>query len=209
MDSRREVFLSTHTSLVQAVELRDAYTGDHSQRVTSFSLLLAGQFHLSAKDLDLIRFATPLHDIGKIGIDDATLRKPGPLTPEEFDIMKTHTTKGAKILEQVPDLCQMLPIVRSHHERWDGHGYADGLAGEDIPRLARIVAVADSFDALAFDTPYSRGKPVEAAFAELEKQQGRQFDPDVITVLLQNQEQIVQAMHRFKRKRVNVPEVLF
>jgi HD-GYP domain-containing protein (c-di-GMP phosphodiesterase class II) len=197
---QRELFLTTVTQLAQAVELRDTYTGDHSQRVTSFALLLGRQLHLSTEDLEVLRFATPLHDLGKIGIEDAILRKPGPLTPEEFDIMKTHTTKGAKILELIPDLHQTLPIVRSHHERWDGQGYPDGLAGEDIPRLARIVAVAESFDAIVFDTPYRRCQSVEAALAELESQGGRQFDPDVVAVLLQIREQMAQEVDRFKRK---------
>src|SRR5205823_5951537 len=155
---------------------------------TGFALLLGRQLHLSAEDLEVIRFATPLHDIGKIGIDDGILRKPGPLTPEEFDVMKTHTTRGAEILEPIPDLRRALAVVRSHHERWDGHGYPDGLAGEDIPLLARIVAVADGFDAMVFDSPYRRGIPVEEAFAELEKQQGEQFDPHVVAAFLQVRE---------------------
>ena len=195
-----ELFLSTVTNLAQAVGLRDTYTGEHSQRVTSFALLLGRQLQLSAEDLEVLRFATPLHDLGKIGIHDSILRKPGPLTPEEFDVMKTHATGGAEIVEKVPDLHQAVPIVRSHHERWDGCGYPDGLAGEDIPRLARIVAVADAFDALVFDTPYRRGQSVEIAFAEIEKQRGRQFDPDVVTALVQIHEQIVQETHRFERQ---------
>ena len=193
---QRELFLSATEKLAQAVYVRDVYTGEHSRRVTLFALLLGRQLHLSAEDLEAIRFVTPLHDIGKIGIEDGILRKPGPLTPEEFDVMKTHTTLGAKILEDIPDLHRALSIVRSHHERWDGHGYPDGLAGEDIPLLARIVAVADSFDAMTFDTPYRRGIPIEEAFAELEKQQGEQFDPHVVSAFLQVREKVAEEMQR-------------
>jgi putative nucleotidyltransferase with HDIG domain len=196
----REFFLFTIEKLAQAVYLRDAYTGEHSRRVTLFALLLGHQLHLSAEDLEVIRFATPLHDIGKIGIADGILRKPGPLTAEEFEIMKTHTTQGAKILEHIPDLHRALSIVRSHHERWDAHGYPDGLAGEDIPLLARIVAVADGFDALTFDTPYRRAISVEVAFAELEMQQGKQFDPHVVTAFLQVREKVVEEMSRLENK---------
>src|SRR5207245_2165985 len=156
--------------------------------------------HLSAEDVELIRVGTPLHDIGKIGIEDAILRKPAKLTPAEFEVMKTHTTKGAKMIEPIPDVRPALPIVRSHHERWDGHGYPDGLKGEDIPRLARIVAVANAFDAMVFDTPYRRGQAIEIAFAEIEGHQGQQFDPDVVTAFLQVRDTVVQEMQRFEKE---------
>src|SRR5437762_13128289 len=122
---QRELLLSTIEKLAGAVEIRAACTGAHSQRVTVFAILLGQQLHLSAEELEVIRIGTPLHDIGKIGIEDAILRKPGKLTAAEFDIMKTHTTKGAEIIEKVPDLASVVPIVRSHHERWDGGGYPD------------------------------------------------------------------------------------
>src|SRR5207342_1666113 len=125
--------------------VRDQYTGDHTRRVTDFSLMLAEELKLSANEKYQIQIGTPLHDIGKIGIDDAILRKPGKLTPAEFEIMKSHTVKGAKIIEQVSELVEVIPIVRSHHERWDGFGYPDGTAGDKTPMLARIVAVADAF----------------------------------------------------------------
>jgi HD-GYP domain-containing protein (c-di-GMP phosphodiesterase class II) len=140
-------------------------------------MLLAQHLDLTPEELHTVKIGTPLHDIGKIGIDDAILRKPGKLTPAEFEIMKTHTTKGAKILESVPDLAPIIPIVRSHHERWDGGGYPDGLRGENISRLARIVAVADAFDAMTSDRPYRKGMLPEIAFAELEKQRGKQLIP--------------------------------
>jgi putative nucleotidyltransferase with HDIG domain len=191
---QRELFQTTVDILASSVAIRDTYTGDHSRRVTLFALLLGEQLHLPAEDLEVIRYAAPLHDIGKIGIADGILRKPGPLTPEEFSVMKTHTTEGAKLVERVPDLRRAIPIIRSHHERWDGHGYPDGLAGEDIPLLARLVAVAEGFDAMAFDTTYRRAMPVEEAFAELERQQGRQYDPQMITAFLQGREKVVEQM---------------
>jgi putative nucleotidyltransferase with HDIG domain len=200
---QRDLFYATITMLAQAVELRDQYTGGHTARVTEFSLLLGMQLDLSPEDMHLIRIGTPLHDIGKIGIDDAILRKPGRLTPAEFDIMKTHTTKGAKILEQVPDLENVIPIVRSHHERWDGQGYPDRLRGEEIPYLARIVAVADAFDAMTSDRPYRQGMAADAAFAEVEKQRGKQFDPLCANAFLAIRQRIIQEMQSDTKKIVN------
>jgi putative nucleotidyltransferase with HDIG domain len=191
---QRELFQSTITILAQAVELRDQYTGGHTSRVTAYATLLAQELDVSPEELSLIKTGTPLHDIGKIGIDDAILRKPGKLTSAEFEIMKTHTTKGAKILEQVPELHSITPIVRSHHERWDGLGYPDGLKGENIPRLARIVAVADAFDAMTSDRPYRQGLPAEVAFAEVEKQKGKQFEPDCANAFLRIRQRIIQEM---------------
>jgi HD-GYP domain-containing protein (c-di-GMP phosphodiesterase class II) len=191
---QRDLFENTITVLAQAVELRDLYTGGHTDRVTNYSLRLAKKLDLPAKEIDLIRTGTPLHDIGKIGIDDAILRKPGKLTAEEFEIMKTHTVKGAAIVATVPDLAPIIPIVRSHHERWDGHGYPDKLPAEQTPHLARIVAVADAFDAMTSDRPYRKGMPAETAFEELDKQKGQQFDPKFAAAFLEIRVQIMDEM---------------
>ncbi len=191
---QRDLFLNTITILAQAVELRDDYTGGHTARVSRYAELLGQQMKLSSTDLKWIRFGTPLHDIGKIGIDDAILRKPGALTAEEFKIMQSHTLKGAAILATIPDLAPVIPIVRSHHERWDGKGYPDGLAGAAIPRLARIVAVADTFDAMTSDRPYRKGMPAQIAFAEVVKQSGKQFDPECSAAFLAISEQVVAVM---------------
>jgi putative nucleotidyltransferase with HDIG domain len=191
---QRELFYATIAVLAQSVELRDPYTGNHTARVTQYSLLLAQELELTPEEINLIRIGTPLHDIGKIGIDDAILRKPGRLTPAEFEIMKTHTTKGARILEQLPDLAEIIPIVRSHHERWDGQGYPDQLKEDQTPRLARIVSVADAFDAMTSDRPYRQGMPAEVAFAEVEKQSGRQFDPCIAAAFLKIRQSILQEM---------------
>lgn len=195
---QRDLFLNTITILAQAVELRDTYTGGHTARVTNYSMLLAQHLELPPKDLNLIRIGTPLHDIGKIGIDDAILRKPGRLSPEETQIMQSHTVKGATILATVPDLAPIIPIVRSHHERWDGQGYPDKLAGEDISRLARIVAVADAFDAMTSDRPYRKGMAAAVAFTEVQKQCGQQFDPDCAEAFLNIRDQVVEEMQSRK-----------
>jgi HD-GYP domain-containing protein (c-di-GMP phosphodiesterase class II) len=191
---QRDLFYNTITILAQAVELRDDNTGGHINRVSNYALMLGKQMNLPEDQLHLLRIGTPLHDIGKIGIDDAILRKPDRLTPEEFKIMQSHTVKGAAILETIPDLAPIIPIVRSHHERWDGRGYPDGLAGAAISPLARIVAVADAFDAMTSDRPYRKGMPLEVAFAELSKQRGLQFDPHCAAAFLELRDQIVQEL---------------
>ncbi len=189
----RELFRETIFTLGQAVELRDEYTGEHTHRVTEYSVLLAEKLGMAEKDLDLIRIGTPLHDIGKIGIADAILNKPDRLTAEEFEVMKTHTVKGDEIVARIRDLHPIRPIVRSHHERWDGKGYPDGLRGEEISHLARVVALADAFDAMTSDRPYRNGMPVEVAFAEIEKGLGRQFDPIFARAFLAIRDLVVEA----------------
>jgi putative nucleotidyltransferase with HDIG domain len=191
---QRDLFLDTITILAQAVELRDECTGNHTYRVTQYSILLAEELKVPQDQIDLLRIGVPLHDIGKIGIDDAILRKPDKLTPEEFDIMKTHTVKGAEIVQTIPDLKPIVPIVRSHHERWDGNGYPDRLSGEAISALARIVALADAFDAMTQDRPYRKGMPAQVAFAEIEKQAGKQFDPNFAAGFLRIQESLLLEM---------------
>jgi putative nucleotidyltransferase with HDIG domain len=197
---QRELFVATITMLAQAVEVRDTETHHHTERVCKYSMLLAEQVDLTQEDLELLRIGTPLHDIGKIFIDNSILLKPGRLTPEEFEIMKTHTTTGAKILERVPDLVSVIPIVRSHHERWDGQGYPDGLKGENIPRVARIVAIADAFDAMTHDRPYRKGLAPEVAFTEVEKQKGKQFDPALASAFLSIRQRIIMEMQAETRQ---------
>jgi putative nucleotidyltransferase with HDIG domain len=193
----REAFARTVAALAQAVELRDVYTGGHTHRVTRYAGVLAAELGLPADQLDLIRLGTPLHDIGKIGIDDAILRKPGRLTAAEFAKMQEHTTKGAEILAGIPEMRPIVPIARSHHERWDGTGYPDRLAGEAIPLLARIVAVADAFDAMTSDRPYhpgAKGRPADEALAEVGRQAGRQFDPACAAAFLAAREAVLAVM---------------
>jgi HD-GYP domain-containing protein (c-di-GMP phosphodiesterase class II) len=200
LQKREDLFLSIINVLAQAVELRDDYTGGHTNRVSWYAQMLGRQLNLPSTDLKWIRLGTPLHDIGKIGIDDAILKKPGPLTAEEFKIMQTHTVKGATILGTIPDLAPAIPIVRSHHERWDGKGYPDGLAGPGIPRLARVVAVADTFDAMTSDRPYRKGLAAEVAFAEVEKQSGKQFDPECAVAFLAIREDLEPVLEQPRPK---------
>src|SRR6266851_4558535 len=197
MIKQEDLFLSTITTLAQAIELRDQYTGAHSARVTHYSLLLAQKLSLPQRELELLRIGTPLHDLGKIAIADSILRNPDRLTPEEYKIMQTHTIKGDAIISMIPDLHEIRPIVRSHHERWDGRGYPDGLAGDQIPLLARIVAVANAFDAMTSNAPYHpdrKGRPPEVAFAEVGRQADHQFDAVCADAFLDTQEQIMESM---------------
>jgi HD-GYP domain-containing protein (c-di-GMP phosphodiesterase class II) len=157
--------------------MRDPYTGGHAQRVTDYALLLAEEMNLSETDRQHLRIGSPLHDIGKIGIDDAILRKADRLTPEEFEHMKSHTVKGAALVQTLPGLDIILPIVRNHHERWDGCGYPDQLAATTIPHLARLMAVVDTFDAMTTDRPYRKGMQIREALVLIERGAGSQFDP--------------------------------
>jgi HD-GYP domain-containing protein (c-di-GMP phosphodiesterase class II) len=180
LTQQQHLIVSSVIALAQAVELRDEYTGGHTQRVTDYALLLADEMELSEKDRYCLQVGTPLHDLGKIGIADAVLRKPGRLTPAEFETMKGHVVHGANIVETIPELNPILGIVRNHHERWDGAGYPDGLAGEHIPLLARLVAVVDVFDAMTSDRPYRPALSLDKAFQELRAGAGTQFDPQCV-----------------------------
>jgi putative nucleotidyltransferase with HDIG domain len=174
----------TVEALALAVELRDLDTAQHTRRVTSYALLLGAELGLSPAEQQHLRLGTALHDIGKIGIADAILHKAGPLTVEEFEEMKTHTVKGAMVLSNYPELAPLVPIVRHHHERWDGRGYPDRLAGEAIDPLARIVAVVDAFDAMTSDRPYRPALSLDAALAEIGDKAGKQFAPDCARAFL-------------------------
>jgi hypothetical protein len=185
IEQQRQQFIDTVQTLARAVEMRDQYTGEHTRRVTDYSLLLAEQLRLPIAEKYQLQIGTPLHDLGKIGIDDAILRKPGKLTPGEFEAMKTHTTKGASMVTSLLNMAPMIPIIKHHHERYDGTGYPDGLRGEHIPLNARIVAVADAFDAMTSDRPYRPALSVDAAFYELAKSAGTHFDPRCAHAFLQ------------------------
>ena len=176
--------------LARAAEFRDDDTGQHTYRVGHDSALLAQALELPADRVDLIRRTAPLHDIGKIGIPDDILLKPGGLTPEEFDFMKTHAVIGAALLAgSHSDLVRMAEnIALTHHERWNGTGYPQGLRAEAIPLEGRIVAVVDVFDALTHERPYKKAWPVEEAIAEIMRQSGQQFDPRVVDAFLRAQE---------------------
>jgi HD-GYP domain-containing protein (c-di-GMP phosphodiesterase class II) len=184
---QRDLFVTTITTLADMVELRDRYTGGHTRRVTQYATMLAEKLDLPEDQIELIKLGTPLHDIGKIGIADSILQKPGRLTAQGFAEMQKHAALGAEFLSN----------VRNHHERWDGTGYPDRLAGEETPFLARIVAVCDAFDAMTSHRPYhenKKGKPAEFAFGEIEKQMGRQFDPKCASAFLEIRDDIQRMM---------------
>jgi len=171
-----------------ALERRDYETQGHTERVTQLSVNLASALGFRGSDLEAIRWGAYLHDIGKLSIPDRILLKPGPLTDEEWEMMKRHTEIGYDMLEPIPFLPQASRnIVRYHHERWDGNGYPEGLANTDIPIEARIFAVADVFDALAHDRPYKKGWPIEAAYEELSRLAGKHLDPAIVDRFLQLQ----------------------
>jgi HD-GYP domain-containing protein (c-di-GMP phosphodiesterase class II) len=171
--------------LGDVVEADDAYTGSHSRDVVELSVAVAGVVGLSPRELRHTEFAALLHDVGKIRIPNEIITKPGPLTAEERAIIETHTIEGEKLLAKVGGLLgEVGRIVRSCHERYDGRGYPDGLAGEDIPVVARIVACCDAFHAMTTDRPYRSALPLEEALAELRRGSGTQFDPEVVAALL-------------------------
>lgn len=174
---QREMFHETITVLGQVIELRDEYTGGHTKRVTRYALLLGEVANLHPDDLELLRTGAPLHDIGKIGIPDGILRKEGPLSPGEVAQMRRHAELGGEILASIPSLAKTASMARYHHEWWDGSGYPEGLKGEDIPLMARILAIADVFDALTSLRPYRQPLSLLEALAEMEKLSAKQFDP--------------------------------
>lgn len=165
-----------------ASEYRDNETGQHIIRMSYYSKILAEHYGLAADECELILNASPMHDIGKLGIPDSILLKPGQLTKEEFTIMKTHTIIGARLLEDAhsPVVEMARVIALSHHEKWDGTGYPDGLGAEDIPLVGRIVAIADVFDALTSSRPYKSAWSIDKAVAEIKRGSGNHFDPDLI-----------------------------
>jgi putative nucleotidyltransferase with HDIG domain len=180
----RSAYLGAIRALAAALDARDPYTAGHSERVSALAVMMGRVMNLGASELEVLRLGALLHDIGKIGVVDEILRKTGPLTTEEFEQIKRHPALGARILRQVPFLAPHLPIVELHHERPDGRGYPFGLRGEDIPLDARIVHVADAFDAMTSVRAYRAARPASIAFDELERFSGTQFDPACVEALL-------------------------
>jgi putative nucleotidyltransferase with HDIG domain len=194
-ENLRQFFLNTVKTLAAAIETKDIYTKGHSERVTEFSLLIAREMGFSDRELENVRLAAILHDIGKIGVDESILRKPAKLTNEEYAEVKKHPANGAKILESIPELNEIIPAMKHHHERFDGHGYPDGLSGKNIPYIARIISIADTFDAMSSDRPYRKGLPFDTCIEEIRRCAGTQFDPDIT-------ETAIKALEKhFKKKR--------
>jgi HD-GYP domain-containing protein (c-di-GMP phosphodiesterase class II) len=174
---------ATVDALAGTLGLRDGSTGEHCGDVVDLAVRLGERLHLAEEELRELRYAASVHDIGKVGVPDAVLRKPGPLDPDERRVLERHASEGADLLSRIPGLDRVATIVRHHHERHDGNGYPDGLAGEDIPLESRILAVADSFVAMAENRPYRPALSPLAASRELRRGRGTQWDPLVVDAL--------------------------
>ncbi len=185
----RETFYGTTVALAETLEKRDPYTGGHVRRVRNYSLAIGRGLGIQAKDLERLNLSAILHDIGKVGVRDSVLLKEGKLDPDELAAMNQHSLFGAEILQHVRHLQDVIPGVRGHHEKYDGSGYPDGLRGEDIPLNARVIAVADTFDAMTTDRPYRKALSVSTAFSELRKGCGTQFDAEVVETFIKAFEQ--------------------
>ena len=180
----RKVYLDTIRALAAAIDAKDPYTKGHSERVAETAVALAQELNLSDKDIENIEYTALLHDIGKIGIKDKILSKKSSLTDQEFDKIKEHTVMGAKIIEPVDFLKDSYKAIYHHHERYNGDGYPDGIKEKDIPLSARIIAVADAYDAMGSDRPYRKKLNMNKILKELKDQSGKQFDPEVVNALI-------------------------
>jgi HD-GYP domain-containing protein (c-di-GMP phosphodiesterase class II) len=182
---QRETFLGITVAFAEALEKRDNYTGGHTRRVCDYSLSIARQLGLDNAQIEELRLSAILHDIGKIGVADRILQKPGKLEQDEFAEMSSHPSLGSDILANMKSLRKMLGGVRHHHEKFDGTGYPDGKKGDQIPLVARIISVADAFDAMTSSRAYRKALSVETAISELNNFSGSQFDPDVVAAFMQ------------------------
>jgi putative nucleotidyltransferase with HDIG domain len=172
-------------ALVRAIEYRAPHVGEHSRAVSNIARHLGAEMALPREQIDLLTIGALLHDVGKIGLPDSILSKPGVLTEEEREIVRRHPVLGAEIVEPVRGLSSVLPTIKHHHERFDGKGYPDGLRGEDIPFAARLVFVADALDSMVRDRPYRFRLSEEDALEEIVRNSGTQFDPDIVRALVE------------------------
>lgn len=176
----KKSFYDTVEALAEAIEKKDHYTGGHTKRVVYYSMCIAKYMNLSPEQLERIRLGALLHDVGKIGIEDSVLKKQAPLDKDEWKVMQTHPEQGYDIMSRVEGLKDVMGGMRYHHERWDGKGYPLGLKGEEIPLIARIIAVADTYDAMVSTRPYRKGLAPQIAYDEIVRYRGTQFDPVVV-----------------------------
>lgn len=181
----KKSFFETCEALAEAIEKKDRYTGGHTKRVVHYSMCVAKYLNLTEQELERIRLGAILHDVGKIGIEDKVLKKQAPLDADEWKVMQTHPEQGYDIMSRVTSLKDVIGGMRYHHERWDGKGYPLGLRGEEIPLLARIIAVADTYDAMVSTRPYRKGLSPQVAFDEIVKHRGTQFDPRVVDAFVE------------------------
>ena len=188
-----QVLFEALKALASAVDAKDPYTARHSMRVTRLCMLLADAIGLSSDEKYVLELSAWMHDVGKIGVPDHLLMKSSRLTPEEFEVMKVHPVKGGEIVGQIEELMRVADVIRHHHERLDGRGYPDGLRGEAIPLLSRIIFIADSFEAMTSDRSYRVGPGREQAFTELRRHSGSQFDPDLVATFIRKIENLPDA----------------
>jgi HD-GYP domain-containing protein (c-di-GMP phosphodiesterase class II) len=183
-DANRELFISSIRAFAAAIDAKDPYTRGHSERVANYSRAIARHLGLPKELRQQVWVSAVLHDIGKIGVDDRILKKGSVLTPEEFEQMKLHPTIGAEIVAPIASLAEMLPGIRWHHEAWNGTGYPDGLKGERIPLMARIIGVADTFDAITTNRPYQEAYTSDYALERIRQLTGTKFDAKIVTAFL-------------------------
>jgi HD-GYP domain-containing protein (c-di-GMP phosphodiesterase class II) len=176
----RELFLASIKALAEAIDAKDPYTRGHSERVAAYAATIASEMNLQPSEVERIRLSALLHDVGKIGVDDRIIRKPTALSEEEFQLMKTHPIKGAAIMSAIPQLADVIPGMKYHHEKWSGGGYPEGLKGEEIPMQARIVTVADTFDAMTTTRPYQQAMENEYVVERIKQFAGIRYDPVVV-----------------------------
>ena len=203
----RELFVGTVKALAAAIDGKDKYTRGHSERVSRISVAIGKQLGLASEELETLRISALLHDVGKIAIDDSILKKPAALTNDEFEIMKTHPQKGYKIMSQIPAMKEFLPGMYMHHEMVNGKGYPQGLTDKDIPLQAKIVSVADTFDAMTIDRPYQKGMLLSDALERIQTFVGTRYDPSVVSALIRGCEagEIGQGVVKFM---ANNPEAI-
>jgi putative nucleotidyltransferase with HDIG domain len=198
-----DAYFATLGTLAAALEAKDAYTNDHASQIADLAGRVCEQLEIEPATTRVIKLGALLHDIGKIGIPEAILRKPSSLTGEEMLVMQRHPDIGARILEPVPFFAELVPLVRSSHERWDGRGYPDGLAAEEIPLGSRVIAVCDAYHAMTEDRVYRKALPLKAATAEIERCSGTQFDPVCAEALLE----VVRESGSARRVRDNLVRI--
>jgi putative nucleotidyltransferase with HDIG domain len=180
----KELFLASIRALAEAIDAKDPYTRGHSERVATYSASVAREMGLAAVEVERIRLSALLHDVGKIGVDDRIIRKPTALTEDEFEAMKTHPIKGAAIMSAIPQLADVIPGMKYHHEKWSGGGYPEGLVGEKIPMQARIVSVADTYDAMTTTRPYQKAMELDYVVERIRQFSGVRYDPVVVAAFL-------------------------
>jgi HD-GYP domain-containing protein (c-di-GMP phosphodiesterase class II) len=183
-EANRDLFISTIRAFAATIDAKDPYTRGHSERVAAYSRSIARYLGLPKDVQEKVWISAVLHDVGKIGIEDRILKKVGVLTPEEFEQMKLHPVIGEKVVEPISALREMLPGIRWHHEAWNGSGYPDNIKGEQIPLMARIIGVADTFDAITTTRPYQNAYSTDYALQTIKKLTGKKFDPKIVTAFL-------------------------